>query len=98
MVALLILLLAVGFLIVVPLLVVGLVLRLAIGVVLIPLRIAGFAVRLTLGLVAGIVGLILAGTVLLIPLLPVLLLVFFVWLIARLVRGHPAARLAGPTS
>jgi hypothetical protein len=94
MLALLILLLFVGFLIVVPLLLVGLILRLVVGLVLIPLKIAGFAVRLSLGLAAGLVGLILAGTVLLIPLLPVLLLAFFVWMIVRLVRRHPGARLA----
>jgi hypothetical protein len=94
MLALLMLLLFVGFLIVVPLLLVGLVLRLAVGLVLIPLKIAVFAVRLSLGLVAGLVGLILAGTVLLIPLLPVLLLALFVWMIVRLVRRQPPARLA----
>ena len=84
----------VGSLIVVPLLIVGLVLRLVLGLVLLPLKLAGFAIRLGLGVVFGLIGLILAGTVLLIPLLPVVAVAFGVWLIFRLSRRHPAARLA----
>jgi len=80
----------VAFLIVVPLLLLGLALRLAIGLALLPFRIAGLAIRLTIGLV----GLILAGAVLLIPLLPVIALVCAIWLIVRLSRRHPAAGLA----
>jgi hypothetical protein len=81
-------------LIVVPLLLVGLVLKLLIGLVLIPFRIAGFAIRLTLGLVVGLVGIVLAGAMLLIPLLPIAALVFAIWLVLRLTRRQPAARLA----
>jgi len=85
-------------LIVVPLLLVGLALRLAIGLVLIPFQLAGFAIRLVVGLAAGLVvglvGLILAGILLLIPLLPVLAVVAGIWLIVRLSRRQPATRLA----
>jgi len=81
----------VAFLVVVPLLLVGLALRLAIGLLLLPFRIAGLAIRLTAGLVIGLVGLILAGAVLLIPLLPIVALVGSIWLIFRLSGRHPAA-------
>jgi len=95
MFVLLILCLLVGSLILVPLLILGLVLRLALGLVLIPFKVAGLAIRLVLGLAFGVVGLVLAGTaVLLIPLLPILFLAGGVWLIVRLSRPHPAARLA----
>ncbi len=94
MFVLLFLMFLVGCLLVVPLLLVGLVLRLAIGVVLLPLRIAGFALRLTLGLVLGLVALVLAGSMLLIPLLPVIALVGAIGLLFRLTRRHPAAPLA----
>jgi len=95
MAVLLMLFLFVGFLILVPLLILGLVLKLALGLVLIPFRVAGLAIRLALGMVFGVVGLILASTaVLLIPLLPILFLVGGIWLIVRLTRPDPAARLA----
>jgi len=94
MVFLLILCLFVGCLIVVPLLLVALALKLAISLVLIPFRIAGFAIKLALGLSLGLVALVLAGTVLLIPLLPVIALGFGIWLILRLAKRPPAARLA----
>jgi hypothetical protein len=94
MFVLLILGLFVGCLIVVPLLLLGLALRLALGLALLPFRIAGLAIRLAVGLVVGLVGLVLAGAVLLIPLLPVIALVGGIWLIVRLSRRHPAARLA----
>ena len=94
MFALFLLGLFVAFLIVVPLLLVGLALRLVIGLALLPFRIAGFAIRLVVGIVVGIVGLILAGAVLLIPLLPIIALVGAIWLIFRLSRRHPAAGLA----
>jgi len=94
MFVLLILCLFVGCLILVPLLLVGIVLRLLIGLVLLPLQLAGFAIRLGLGLAVGLIGLILAGAVLLIPLLPIVFLVGGIWLIVRLSRRHPAAGLA----
>ena len=94
MIALLILLVFFGFLIALPLLLVALLIRVAVGVALIPLRIVGFAVRLSLGLVFGLVALLLAGTVLLLPLLPFVALAFVAWMIVRLMRRHPAAQLA----
>ena len=94
MFVLLLLGLVVGGLIVLPLLLVALALRLAIGLALLPFRIAGLAIRLALGLVVGLVGLILAGAVLLIPLLPIIALVFGIWMIVRLGRRHPATGLA----
>ena len=81
-------------LIVVPLLLLGLVLRLAIGLALLPFRIAGLAVRLAVGVVVGVVGLILAGALILIPLLPVVAVVCGIWMIFRLSRRHPAVGLA----
>jgi hypothetical protein len=81
-------------LIVVPLLLVGLALRLAIAVVLFPFRIAGLAIGLAAGLAVGLVGLLLAGAILLIPLLPVIAFVGGIWLIVRLARRQPAAQLA----
>ena len=94
MIALFLVGLFVALLIVVPLLLLGLALRLAIGLALLPFRIAGLAIRLTIGLVLGLVGLILAGTVLLIPLLPVIALGCAIWMIFRPSRRHPAAGLA----
>jgi len=95
MAVLLMLFLFVGFLILVPLLIVGLVLKLALALVLIPFKVAGLAIRLALGLVFGAAALILAGTaVLLIPLLPILFLAAGIWLIVRLTRPHTAAGLA----
>jgi len=94
MVALLILLAFLGFLIVLPLLILGLLIRVAVGVALIPLRLVGFAIRLSLGLAFGLVALVLAGTLLLLPLLPFVALAFFVWMIVRMTRRHPAAGLA----
>lgn len=93
MFVLLLLGLLVGCLIVVPLLILGLVLRLVIGLLLLPFQIAGLAIRLTLGLVFALVGVILAGAVLLIPLLPIIALVGGIWLIFRLSRRHRPAHL-----
>jgi len=85
-------------LIVIPLLLVGLVLKLVIGIALLPLRLAGFAIRVVLGLAAGVVALLvailLAGGLLLIPLLPVIALVACFWMVFRLTRRGPATHLA----
>ena len=94
MFVLLILCLFVRCLILVPLLLVALALKLAIALVLIPFRIAGFAIKLALGLTFGLAALVLAGTVLLIPLLPIVALVFGIWLILRLSRRQPTTTLA----
>jgi hypothetical protein len=93
MIALFLLALFLAFVIVVPFLLAGLVLKLVIGLALIPFRLAGFAIRLTVGLVIGLVGLILAGALLLIPLLPIVALVGVIWLLFRLSRRHPTAGL-----
>lgn len=98
MVALLVLLVLFGFLIALPLLLLGLLIRLAVGVALIPLRIAGFALRLSLGMALGLVAFVLAAAVLLIPLLPFLALAFAAWMIVRLTRRHPSSRLATPAN
>jgi hypothetical protein len=97
MVVLLTLALVVAFLLVIPLLLIGLALKLVIGLVLLPFRLAGFAIRvafgLVFGLIFGLVGLIFAGAVLLIPLLPIIALVAGIWLIVRMTRRRPAAPL-----
>ena len=94
MFVLLILCLILGCLIVVPLMLIGLALRLAIGVALIPLRVAGFAVKLVLALTLGLAALIVVGTLVLIPLLPFVLLALAGWLTFRMLRRQPAAHLA----
>lgn len=94
MFVLLILCLLVGCLIFVPLMLIALVLRFLIGIALIPLRVAGFAIKLVFFLIAGLVGIVLAGTLLLIPLLPIAALAFAIWLLFRMTRRHPQARLA----
>ena len=95
MAVLVMLFLFVGCLIVVHLLILGLVLKLVLGLVLIPFKVAGLAIRLALGMAFGLVALVLAGSaVLLIPLLPILFLAGLIWLIVRLSRRQPAARLA----
>jgi hypothetical protein len=98
MAALLILLVFFGFLIVLPLLLVGFLVRVLVGLALIPLKLVGFALRLSLGLAFGLVALVLAGTLLLLPLLPFVALAFVVWMIIRLMRRQPAARLSHPTN
>ena len=94
MFVLLILCFFVGCLILVPLMILAFVLRLLVGLVLIPFQLVGFAIRLGLGLAVGLVGLIVAGTVLLIPLLPIVFLGVGIWLIVRLSRRQPAGSLA----
>jgi hypothetical protein len=93
MFVLMVLFLLLGCLIVVPLMLIGLALRVAIGLALLPFKIAGLAIRLTVGLVIGLFGLILAGAMLLIPLLPIVAVICGIWLIVRLSRRQPAARL-----
>ena len=94
MFVLLILCLLFGCLIVVPLLLVGLVLKLAFGLILLPFRLAGLALRLALGLVFALLGLLMLGGMLLIPLLPVIALVAAIWLLLRIARRRPLAHLA----
>jgi hypothetical protein len=80
-----------GCLIIVPLILVALLLKLAIGLVLLPFRLAGLVLRLAAFLVAGVVGLVLAGTILLIPLLPIVALAGAIWLMFRLTRARPVS-------
>ena len=95
MFVLLVLCLLVGCAIVLPLLLVGLVLRLVLGVVILPFRLAWLVVRLGAGLIFGVLGLVLTASMLiLIPLLPVIALAGAIWLIVRIVKGRPVARLA----
>ena len=97
MFVLMVLLLLAGCLIVVTLMLVGLALRVVIGLALLPFKIAGLAIRLAVGLGIGLIGLILASAMLLIPLLPIVALVGGIWLILRLSRrpvAAPASRLA----
>ena len=92
--ALLILGLLVGFLLLIPLLILGFALRLLVGLIVLPFKIAGFAIRLGVGLALGLVAMIVAGAVLLSPLLPIVFLIGGIWLIVRLTRRQPAARWA----
>ena len=102
MLGLLLLVLFVGFLLLIPLMILGLALRLLVGIIVLPFKLAGLAIKLTFGLVAGIVALVVGvaavfaaalavGAVLLIPLIPVLLAAGGLWLIWRLARRRPAA-------
>jgi hypothetical protein len=101
MVGLLLLVLFVGFVLLVPLLIVGLALRIAFGILLLPFKLAGVALKLTAGLVAGVVGVVLGavallavllvtGAVLIIPFVPLAIVAGGAWLIWRLARRRPA--------
>jgi hypothetical protein len=96
--------LVVGAMIVIPLIALCVVGKLVLALILLPFRIIGAFVGAAVG-VLGVVakvllmgaGLIvgatlLAGGLALIPLIPVVLLVMFVWLVARLLRPTPTAR------
>ncbi len=89
MLALLVLFVLVASVLVVPLLLVGLILRLVIGLAILPIRLAALVIRLGLGLAFGLAAIAVGGTLLLIPLLPVLLLAGAIWLVFRIVRGRP---------
>ena len=89
-----------GFILLIPLMILGFVLRLVFAIVLLPLKLAGLALKLTFGLVAGLIGVVVGGialfvtclilgTVLLIPLLPAVFAVAAIWLIWRLARRKP---------
>ena len=88
-------LLLLAMILLVPLMVVGFLLRVVFAVVLLPIRLAGLALKLTFGLVFGLVGLVVGaialaiafvvfGAILLVPLLPFLLLAGGIWLVWRL--------------
>ena len=90
--------LAFGFLIVLPLLILGVALKVIMAILLLPLKLLGGAFRLVFGLagllfhflfgVAGFIGLVLACItfVLFLPALPLLLIGAIVWLACR--GGH----------
>ena len=102
--ALLVLAFLMAVVVLVPLVAVKLVFNLALGILFLPFRILGFLMRLVfgvfglaarvvfsgVGLLFGLLGLILA--LLVAPLLPLLLLVGFVWFLARLFRAPVPAR------
>lgn len=98
--------LMVGLLLVVPILILGVVLRLVIGLAVLPVKLAAVAVKLALGLVVFVVAfcvgavalaLVVAvlGATLLLPLLPLVLLAGAGWIAWRVLRGKPRA--AQPT-
>lgn len=98
---LLISVLVVGAMIVIPLIALCVVGKLVLALVLLPFRIIGAFVGVAVGVVAKVLlvgaGLIvgvalLAGGLALIPLIPVVLLALFVWLVARLFRSTPTVR------
>jgi hypothetical protein len=93
-----------GAMIVIPLIALCVVGKLVLALVLLPFRVIGAFLGVAVGVVgvvakvllvgAGlIVGVaLLAGGLALIPLIPVLLLALFVWLVARLFRSTPTVR------
>jgi hypothetical protein len=99
----------VGFLLLLPLMIVGLLLRLIFGLAVLPLKLAGFVIKLTFGLVAGLVGLVVglallavfvvtAGAFLLIPLLPIVLIGGAAWIAWRILRPKPRPNAYAPTA
>ena len=90
MFALVLLGLAVGFVVFLPVLLVLVVLRVALGLVLLPLKIVGAVAKLTIGLLLGILALVAAvlGLVL-VPLLPILIVAGGTWILLRLLRRRP---------
>jgi hypothetical protein len=101
MLGLLLLVLFVGFVLLVPLMIVGLALRIAFGILLLPFKLVGVALKLTAGLLAGIVGVVLGaaalvvvlvatGALLIIPFLPLFIVAGGIWLIWRLARRRPS--------
>jgi hypothetical protein len=95
---------AFGLLVAVPLMILTVFLKVALGLVLLPFKILGGALRLVLGLVGGVFKLLfgamgllafaVAAVVFLIvlPLLPFLILGALVWGIFRLARGSSPVR------
>ena len=97
----------VGFLLLLPFIIVGLVLRLILGLAMLPFKLVGFAIKLTFGLVAGLIGLVVgfaflavfvvtAGAFLLIPLLPVVLVGGAAWIAWRILRPKPRPNVYAP--
>src|SRR5262245_57190508 len=88
----------VGFVVMLPLLLVGAALKLLLALVLLPLKSLGGLLKVALGLVAavvstvGLVGMALVAVLLLIalPLLPLLLLGGFVWALIKAFSPGPA--------
>jgi hypothetical protein len=90
----------VGFFVVLPLVALGLLLRVVVGLVLLPFKLVGMVFGLVFGIAGAVFGLAIAaitvvvtllalGTVLLIPLLPILLVVAGLYLLFRMTRPRP---------
>jgi hypothetical protein len=84
-------LLFLGLLLFVPLLLLGVMLRLVFAIAFLPLRLAGLALKLTFGLIFGAVGLVVGLVALVVGCVvmgavPVLLLAALAWLVYRLTR------------
>jgi hypothetical protein len=91
----------VGFLILLPLMIVGAIVKLLVALVLLPLKLLGAALKLVLGLVAavvstvGAIGFALGALLLLValPLLPLLLVGGFVWAVFKAFSPAPVRAL-----
>ena len=87
--------LAVGALVLVPLMLLGLLIKLLVSLVALPFRLLGWlfagavGIAAAVGKVAVAFGLLLGG-LLFLPLLPILLAGGLIWLFARLLRPRPA--------
>lgn len=90
----------VGFFVMLPLLLVGALVKLLLALVLLPFKLLGALLKVVLGLVAAVVstvsalGIVLIGLLFLIalPLLPLLLLAGFVWALFKAFSTAPAIR------
>lgn len=89
------LVLTIGAVVLVPLMLLGLVLKILIQVVVLPFRLLGWLLAGAVGIAAAVgkvvIGLgLLVGGLLFLPLLPILFLVGLAWLFVRLFRPRPA--------
>lgn len=87
--------LAIGAVVLVPLMLVGLLLKLLIQLVVLPFRVLGWLFAGAVGIAAAgvkvFIGLgLLVGGLLFLPLLPILFAVGLIWLFVRLLRPRPA--------
>ncbi len=87
--------LAIGAIVLIPLMLLGVALNLLIQLIALPFRLCAWLFAGAVGLAAGVlkvlVGLgLLVGGLLFLPLLPLLFVVGLIWLFARLLRPRPA--------
>jgi len=99
---LIMLLVGLGFLVILPLLI----LKVVLGLIWLPFKLLGFVLRLVFGLVFGVIGLVFSaagvvlalllavGLALVVPLLPVLAIGFGIWLLVRAASPKPPLRLS----